>query len=438
MNKLSDLLSKRIQKSSSQDEDEDISYTTENTPIMGTTGGGSTNITSSSYYYGRKSSSSTSTSNNDNDESYSYSYSKAICTYLKDNYTFVIIAFLSLVILALAGENASTNGGKKVVANLNEDRKSASMIQQRPCQLYIMEDDDSDVYELPSFGNGDTSDDSTGSSSNNNNNGLPKTMNVIQTSLGNPNLHWDEISCLVRRKNDEDMFLQFKKLKNNGQWGWMFGSSSSKSKSTSKNNENDDKEEPIEYGMPSAEIRVNFDTIAHPDRQPILGFGGAFTEASALNYMSLNDEGRNAVVSLLFGKDGLGYSLGRVHMNSCDFSVESYNFDDVDGDFDLTNFDMKVEHDVMSGMIELMLQANGKLQDDWMESGIKIMASPWSPPSWMKTPTDKDPFGALHAVNMTGSAEPNCLREGTGPDSKYAATWALYFSKFLAACKLFY
>jgi hypothetical protein len=430
MNKLSDLLSKRIPKSSSiQEDDEDISYTTENTPIMGTTSGGGTNITSSSYYYGRKSSStSTSTSNNE-------SYSKAICTYLKENYTFVIIAFLSLVILALAGENASTKGGNKVVANLNEDRKSAKMIQQRPCQIYIVDDDDSDIYVLPSFGNGDSDDDTTSSGSNNSN-ALPKSMNVIQTSLGNPNLHWDDIPCLVRRKND-DMFLQFKKLKNNGQWGWMFGSSSSSSSKNTKN-QNDDQEEPIEYGMPSAEIRVNFDTIAHPDRQPILGFGGAFTEASALNYMSLNDEGREAVVSLLFGKNGLGYSLGRVHINSCDFSVASYNFDDVDGDFDLTNFDMKVEHDVMSGMIELMLQANGKLQDDWMEGGIKIMASPWSPPAWMKTPTDKDPFGALHAVNMTGSAEPNCLREGTGPDSRYAATWALYFSKFLAACKFYY
>lgn len=122
-------------------------------------------------------------------------------------------------------------------------------------------------------------------------------------------------------------------------------------------------------------------------------------------------------------------------MNSCDFSVESYNFDDVDGDFNLTHFDTKVEHDVTSGMIEMMLQANGKLKDDWAEGGINIMASPWSPPEWMKKPTWNDPPGVLHSETMTGSALPNCLREGTGPDSRYAASWALYFSKFLAACE---
>ncbi len=185
-----------------------------------------------------------------------------------------------------------------------------------------------------------------------------------------------------------------------------------------------------------------------------MGFGGAFTEASALNYMSLSEDGRQAVIDLLFGKTvGLGYSLGRVHMNSCDFSVESYNFDNVDGDFNLSNFDDRVEHDVSSGMIEFMLQANAKLKSDWKEDningngngingngingngGINIMASPWSPPAWMKKPTWDDPPGATHAGGMTGSALPNCLREGTGPDSRYAASWALYFSKFLAACK---
>ncbi len=52
-----------------------------------------------------------------------------------------------------------------------------------------------------------------------------------------------------------------------------------------------------------------------------------------------------------------------------------------------------------------------------------------------KAPTDKDLPGALHAENMTGSAEPVCLREGTLPSSRYARAWALYFSKFLTACK---
>ena len=47
--------------------------------------------------------------------------------------------------------------------------------------------------------------------------------------------------------------------------------------------------------------------IAHPMREPIMGFGGAFTQASALNYMSLDKKGRDVILKLcLFGKDGIG------------------------------------------------------------------------------------------------------------------------------------
>jgi hypothetical protein len=68
---------------------------------------------------------------------------------------------------------------------------------------------------------------------------------------------------------------------------------------------------------------------------------------------------------------------------------------------------------------------------------MRIIASPWSPPSWMKAPTESDVKGALHAENMTGSAEPVCLRDGVGEDSKYAKAWALFFSKFIDACECF-
>jgi len=124
------------------------------------------------------------------------------------------------------------------------------------------------------------------------------------------------------------------------------------------------------------------------------------------------------------------FSMGRVHMNSCDFSVKSYSFDDTDGDFTLKNFDVGVTHDVESGMVEMIQEAQKVAQ------GLKMYASPWSPPAWMKNPTWDDPPGAAHAAAMTGSTTPTCLREGVGPDSQYAAAWALYFSKFISACKL--
>ncbi|KAL3798024.1 hypothetical protein ACHAW5_002627 [Stephanodiscus triporus] len=188
---------------------------------------------------------------------------------------------------------------------------------------------------------------------------------------------------------------------------------------------------------PSAIVDVDFEKRAFPDRSPILGFGGAFTEAAAMNFWSLNEDGRDAVMDLLFGKEGLGYSLGRTHINSCDFSVKSYSFDEVEDDFELLDFDDEVTHDLDVGMVDMMLLATKVARESFphesSEYGMRIVASPWSPPPWMKAPTKGDVAGALHAENMTGSFEPVCIRDGVGRNSKYAKSWALFFSKFISA-----
>ena len=192
-----------------------------------------------------------------------------------------------------------------------------------------------------------------------------------------------------------------------------------------------------QYRMPTATVDIDFSKISHPDREPILGFGGAFTEASALNFMSLNSAGRSAVIELLFGKDGLGYSVGRVHMNSCDFSVQSYSFDNIDGDFDLEHFDSDVTHDVTTGMTRMILEADAIIRSDWRsDHGMRILVSPWSPPAWMKQSLESET--TEHSETMTGSAYPTCIRDGVGPESAYAKAWAKYFGKFITACEYWY
>ena len=195
------------------------------------------------------------------------SFPQAICIYFKQNLAILIIVILLIVIFALAGEKASTQGQ---AASLVESTASALQIQQRPCQIYL---DESNVNV--------------------------NDVEVIQTSLGDPSAHWGQLPCLVRNEGHEHKLGHGHEKDDSPQWNWLFN------QFTTENN--DGSTEPIEYGMPSADIIVDFDAISHPDREPIMGFGGAFTEASALNYMSLNQEGREAVISLLFGKDGLGY-----------------------------------------------------------------------------------------------------------------------------------
>ena len=137
--------------------------------------------------------------------------------------------------------------------------------------------------------------------------------------------------------------------------------------------------------------------------QEILGFGGAFTEAAAYTLSRMSEENRRDVIEKYYDPEkGLGYSIGRVHIHSCDFALGNYTYVE-DGDENLSTF--SIEHD-MELIIPLIKDAVGQKGD-----GINILASPWSPPAWMKSNKEMNNGGVL-------------LRE-------YYATWAKYFVKFI-------
>ena len=60
--------------------------------------------------------------------------------------------------------------------------------------------------------------------------------------------------------------------------------------------------------------------------QEVEGFGGAFTEAAAHTYASLNEEAKRTVIEGYFGKNGLRYNLGRIPIHSCDFGLGNYTY----------------------------------------------------------------------------------------------------------------
>lgn len=111
--------------------------------------------------------------------------------------------------------------------------------------------------------------------------------------------------------------------------------------------------------------------------QEILGFGGAMTEASALNLTRVEESLREKVLELYFDKEkGIGYNFCRSTINSCDFSEDFYSYDEVEGDFSLKHFD--IAHDKET--VIPMLKEAGKVAED-----LLLYATPWSPPAWMKT-----------------------------------------------------
>jgi len=110
--------------------------------------------------------------------------------------------------------------------------------------------------------------------------------------------------------------------------------------------------------------------------QTFVGIGGALTDASAETFAKLPKNKQAELLEKLFGKEnGIGYSLARTNIHSCDFSSDSYTYVK-ENDKDLHSFN--IEHDLkyrIPFIKQAIAAAGGKLT---------LFVSPWSPPGWMK------------------------------------------------------
>lgn len=132
----------------------------------------------------------------------------------------------------------------------------------------------------------------------------------------------------------------------------------------------------VETRDKSLDIEQNIINI-HPQAEyhTFLGIGGAFTETAALGYGKLSAEKQKEFIRAYFDKtDGIGYTAGRLHINSCDFSVSDYTYIR-EGDKTLESFD--ISHDT-ENIIPMVKAALG-------ETELWLFASPWTPPRFMKT-----------------------------------------------------
>ena len=126
--------------------------------------------------------------------------------------------------------------------------------------------------------------------------------------------------------------------------------------------------------------------------QTMVGFGGSFTEAATWALAQLEDEASEAVLRAYFDpRDGLGYSIGRTHINSCDFSLENWACADVADDWSLEHFNLRRTEQYI---LPALRRANAIAEEP-----IKMFASPWSPPAWMKTNGE---------MNNGGKLKPEC------------------------------
>ena len=115
--------------------------------------------------------------------------------------------------------------------------------------------------------------------------------------------------------------------------------------------------------------------------QTIDGCGASLTDSSAwLLDRKLTKEQRKELLEALFDtKKGIGLSILRQPMGASDFALTDYSYDDVAvGEKDPKLAKFSIEHD-RAYIIPLLKEALA------LNPNLKIIASPWSPPGWMKT-----------------------------------------------------
>ena len=167
----------------------------------------------------------------------------------------------------------------------------------------------------------------------------------------------------------------------------------------------------LRFGTSTAGVQGTIDVDTATRYQEMVGFGAAFTGSSAwLIQYRMSGAQRDALMRELFGRDsatgGLGLSWMRLPMGASDFSLHDYSYDDMpagQSDTTLSRFSVDSDRVYILPTVKQALAINPQL---------KIVASPWSPPGWMKT---------------TGS-----LIQGTLKPEYYPA-FARYFQKFIQA-----
>jgi glucosylceramidase len=139
--------------------------------------------------------------------------------------------------------------------------------------------------------------------------------------------------------------------------------------------------------------------------QTLLGIGGAITDASAETFAKMPKDKQQEILNAYFDvQKGIGYSLARTNIHSCDFSSGSYSYI-TEGDKELRSF--SVDHDKqfrIPFIKKAITTAGGKLM---------MFASPWSPPAFMKSNND--------------------MRQGGKLKPEFYQAWANYYTKFIKA-----
>jgi len=160
--------------------------------------------------------------------------------------------------------------------------------------------------------------------------------------------------------------------------------------------------------VPLFSENINFSVTVNPDvmYQEMDGFGFSLTGGSALHLNNMSSTERTNILNELFNEENIGVSYLRVSIGASDLDAEPFTYNDLpegETDENLEQFSIARDQEHLIPILNEILAIN---------PNIKIMGSPWSAPSWMKTNNN----------SIGGNLKP-----------EYFSTYANYFVKYIKA-----
>ncbi|MCL4135166.1 UNVERIFIED_CONTAM: hypothetical protein GTU68_016575 [Idotea baltica] len=163
----------------------------------------------------------------------------------------------------------------------------------------------------------------------------------------------------------------------------------------------------LEFGAFKQPLETDAAILIDPSKefQTFLGIGAALTDAAAETFYKLTEANQSKFLEAYYNiEKGIGYSLGRTIIHSCDFSSASYTYIE-EGDAELKTFNIDHDRKYRLPFTKKAIEAAG--------GKLTMYASPWSPPAFMKSNNNMLKGGKL-------------LPEFYQP-------WANYYAKFIKA-----
>ncbi len=154
-------------------------------------------------------------------------------------------------------------------------------------------------------------------------------------------------------------------------------------------------------------VETEVSIFVDPDKkfQTLVGIGGALTDASAEVFAKMTKAQQQEFLTAYYNpQKGIGYTMARTNIASCDFSSGSYGYI-ADNDAELKTFNIDHDKKYRIPFIKAAITAAG--------SKLPMLVSPWSPPVWMKD---------NHSLVGGGKLLP-----------QYRQVWANHYIKFIKA-----